>query len=158
MLISHSGLVTSILRFHTFFVTNSFTDGTYDAVELIIWTITEPGIYLISACLLTYRPLLERLGKSRWFGSLKSSMQGSQKTSYAKNRGADSERRSGNVPLRPLNKGSMGFTELHDEEYGGDVQIGRSSSDFGKDHATDKQVRHDGITVTTEIQSSWLSA
>ncbi|KAI1473096.1 uncharacterized protein F4812DRAFT_411594 [Daldinia caldariorum] len=55
------GLVASILRLVAFHNTNSFTDATYNAVELVIWTIAEPGIYLISACLLVYRPLLEKI-------------------------------------------------------------------------------------------------
>lgn len=55
-----SGLVTSIIRFTTFFEKNSFVDGTWSAVDLIIWTQVETGVYLISACLMTYRPLLER--------------------------------------------------------------------------------------------------
>lgn len=56
------GLVTSILRFQMFFENNTFTDGTYKAVELLILTQAEPGAYLIAACLPTYRPLLEKLG------------------------------------------------------------------------------------------------
>ncbi|KAL9122552.1 MAG: hypothetical protein Q9187_000895 [Circinaria calcarea] len=60
------GLITSIVRFTTFFHKNSFVDGTWSAVDLIIWTQIEAGIYLISACLPTYRPLLERIGTGRW--------------------------------------------------------------------------------------------
>ncbi|KAJ0115015.1 hypothetical protein J7T55_001422 [Diaporthe amygdali] len=54
------GLIASILRFVAFSNTNSFIDATFNAVELIIWTVAEPGIYLIAACLMTYRPLLEK--------------------------------------------------------------------------------------------------
>lgn len=63
-----SGLVTSIVRFTTFFRKNSFVDGTWSAVDLIIWTQVETGVYLISACLMTYRPLLERVGRGRFAG------------------------------------------------------------------------------------------
>ncbi|KAE8368547.1 hypothetical protein BDV27DRAFT_40174 [Aspergillus caelatus] len=59
------GLVTSIMRFQIFFRNNAFSDGTWVAVELIIWTQVETGVYLISACLPTYRPLLEQVGSSR---------------------------------------------------------------------------------------------
>ena len=65
-----SGLVTSIIRFATFFQKNSFVDGTWSAVDLIIWTQVETGVYLISACLMTYRPLLERVGKGKFVGKL----------------------------------------------------------------------------------------
>lgn len=57
--------MTSIVRFTTFFQKNSFVDGTWGAVDLIIWTQVETGVYLISACLMTYRPLLERIGKGK---------------------------------------------------------------------------------------------
>ncbi|KAI0428703.1 hypothetical protein F5Y09DRAFT_357496 [Xylaria sp. FL1042] len=54
------GLVASILRFVSFINTNSFTDATYNAAELIIWALVEPGVYLISASLLMYKPLLDK--------------------------------------------------------------------------------------------------
>ena len=54
----HSGLVTSIIRFTSFFTTDAVTDGTWASVNLMTWTVLEPGVYLIAACLPTYRPLL----------------------------------------------------------------------------------------------------
>lgn len=56
------GLISSVLRFISFSSNNSFIDPTWHAVELIVWTIAEPGIYLIAACLMTYRPLIDRFG------------------------------------------------------------------------------------------------
>ncbi|KID96524.1 hypothetical protein MAJ_07460, partial [Metarhizium majus ARSEF 297] len=56
------GLITSVLRFIAFYNKSSFIDPTFHAVELIIWTVCEPGVYLIAACLLVYRPLLEKIG------------------------------------------------------------------------------------------------
>ncbi|GAB1317019.1 Rhodopsin domain-containing protein [Madurella fahalii] len=58
-LIGSTGLAASILRFRSFADNNS-------AVELLTWTLLEPGIYLISACLLMCRPLLDKF--SRKFG------------------------------------------------------------------------------------------
>ncbi|KAK3942539.1 hypothetical protein QBC46DRAFT_362544 [Diplogelasinospora grovesii] len=69
-LIGSIGLVASIMRFLAFANNNSFVDATYAAVELVIWTIAEPRIYLISACLLMYRPLLERVSSKFKTGSL----------------------------------------------------------------------------------------
>ncbi|KAI0442665.1 hypothetical protein F4803DRAFT_350104 [Xylaria telfairii] len=63
-LIGGSGLVASVLRFVAFSRTNSFTDATYNAVELIIWTLVEPGISIICVCVMMFRPLFERLGFS----------------------------------------------------------------------------------------------
>lgn len=50
------------MRFLAFSNNNSFLDATWNAVELVIWTNAEPGIYLVAACLMTYRPLLDRFG------------------------------------------------------------------------------------------------
>lgn len=35
-----------------------------DSVELIGWTIAEPGIYLFAACIVQLRPLFSRLGRA----------------------------------------------------------------------------------------------
>ena len=59
-----SGLATSIARFATFFDTDALEDGTWASVNLTIWTIVESDVYLIAACLPTYRALLKR-----FFGS-----------------------------------------------------------------------------------------
>lgn len=48
------------MRFVSFNNTSSVIDDTWNAVELCIWTLAEPSIYLIAACLITYRPLLEK--------------------------------------------------------------------------------------------------
>lgn len=73
----NSGLVTSILRFVIFTRGNAIKDGTWSATELMIWSLIEPNIYLISACLPAMRPLLSlffgdensRLGSRRKYGS-----------------------------------------------------------------------------------------
>ncbi|MCJ1284086.1 hypothetical protein MMC26_003417 [Xylographa opegraphella] len=52
------GLVSSIVRFAIFFGTNGFVDGTWSSTILMIWTLVEPGIYLIAACLPSLRPLV----------------------------------------------------------------------------------------------------
>ncbi|KAJ5624536.1 hypothetical protein N7510_000845 [Penicillium lagena] len=55
------GLVTSIMRFVIFYQGNAVTDGTWSSTDLMSWSVAEPDIYLISACLPTLRPLLNRL-------------------------------------------------------------------------------------------------
>lgn len=63
-----SGMITSILRFtafyDAFYTKNYFEDPTWYSVTLIIWTVCEPGMYLIAACFLVYRPLLNKMGIS----------------------------------------------------------------------------------------------
>ncbi|KAI0172476.1 hypothetical protein GGR52DRAFT_590944 [Hypoxylon sp. FL1284] len=60
-LIGSMGFIATILRFVAFFVSHSFRDPTYEAVNLIAWAMAEPGIGLISACIIMYRPLLKKL-------------------------------------------------------------------------------------------------
>ncbi|CAH0050541.1 unnamed protein product [Clonostachys solani] len=56
-----SGLLASIMRFRGFAENNLFPDFTWTATVLMTWTLVEPSIYLISACFMMYRPLLERV-------------------------------------------------------------------------------------------------
>ncbi|KAI2844887.1 hypothetical protein CBS147343_6680 [Aspergillus niger] len=55
------GMVSSIIRFREFYVTNVQGDVTWAASTLVIWGEIEGGIYLIAACLPTYRPLTKLL-------------------------------------------------------------------------------------------------
>ena len=54
----HSGTVTSILRCVAFFENDPLADGTWISVTFFNWTLIEPGVYLIAACLPCYRPLV----------------------------------------------------------------------------------------------------
>ncbi|KAI1744666.1 hypothetical protein F4680DRAFT_405694 [Xylaria scruposa] len=140
-IIGSLGLVASILRFISFFQTNSFTDATYNAVELIIWTLAEPGIYLISASLLMLRPLLDKVNirfssnikRYVLFGRQPTTNSRVPKNSRDYPFGDDSDR---NITL--VSRGAYdGFVELGDNE--------------GEHGERPRQ----NITVTTDIQQSW---
>ncbi|KAF2758477.1 hypothetical protein EJ05DRAFT_475786 [Pseudovirgaria hyperparasitica] len=64
-LIASVGLITSVIRFAQFFLNEYSSDPTWYASPLILWVIVEASIYLISACLLTYRPILAKLVYSK---------------------------------------------------------------------------------------------
>ncbi|KAF2000203.1 hypothetical protein P154DRAFT_379412, partial [Amniculicola lignicola CBS 123094] len=51
------GLVATIARFVGFFTNDAETDTSYTATILLVLTIIEPGMYIISACLLGMKPL-----------------------------------------------------------------------------------------------------
>ena len=121
---TYSGLITSIVRFTTFFQHNSFSDGTWSAVDLIIWTQVEPGVYLISACLMTYRPLLERIGRKGLLGKL------TRNSNSGKTFDSNDTREHGDgIALRPrVDPDTHGFHRL--------------GNDFGVDP---------GIVITTNI-------
>ncbi|KAH8706030.1 integral membrane protein [Talaromyces proteolyticus] len=65
------GLITSIVRFYEFYVTNAEVDGTWSGATLDLWSAVEPGIYLITACIPSYRPLI-RFFQKRNKGSVPS--------------------------------------------------------------------------------------
>ncbi|KAF2760780.1 hypothetical protein EJ05DRAFT_473390 [Pseudovirgaria hyperparasitica] len=51
------GIIAAIVRFSYFFSIDVLTDGTYVTANLLVWTIVEPGVYLMAACLPAIRPL-----------------------------------------------------------------------------------------------------
>jgi hypothetical protein len=57
------------MRFSSFF-TDAMMDPTFASPNLMIWTIIEPGMYLIAACLLRLRPLLQMFVKNAWFQAI----------------------------------------------------------------------------------------
>ncbi|KAI1500660.1 hypothetical protein F5X99DRAFT_232076 [Biscogniauxia marginata] len=115
-LIGSLGLIASILRFAAFANTSSFTDATYNAVELIIWTVAEPGIYLVSACIVMYRPLLEKFHICSLSGGSARSTGGLARTYEAldnRRLGRTIEGGGGSIALRSK-AGNSGFEQLLD--------------------------------------------
>ncbi|KAB8296682.1 hypothetical protein EYC80_002105 [Monilinia laxa] len=53
------GMVTSIVRCVEFFSHDPVLDGTWSGVTFLYWSIIEPAVYLIAACLPCYRPLIK---------------------------------------------------------------------------------------------------
>ncbi|CAI6341314.1 unnamed protein product [Periconia digitata] len=150
-LIGSAGLGASILRLVAFVSAGSFIDGTWVSVKLMILAITETGTYLICACLLTYRPILERITKGRKTTTTEGSRYYFSRSHLKQT--ADSvaspEQSYRSIPLRGFNGGRSGFSELHGEE--NDMGFGDVESHPGK-----MGRRRDGeIMVTTEIQNRW---
>ncbi|OTA54618.1 hypothetical protein K449DRAFT_389073 [Hypoxylon sp. EC38] len=116
-LIGSMGLGTSILRFLTYNNTDAFMDTSYNAVELVTWTIAEPGVYLISACVMMYRPLLGKFNVGLLSSYIGESGPGAL---YSRSTPVDfkSEETSNvggrTIALQSRNRGG-GFTQLVDE-------------------------------------------
>ncbi|KAL9612091.1 MAG: hypothetical protein Q9167_003313 [Letrouitia subvulpina] len=55
------GVIAAMLRFLSYFNQDVNGDGTFWSVDFLTWTIIEPGFYLISACLLLFRPLVQQV-------------------------------------------------------------------------------------------------
>ncbi|KAI1212190.1 uncharacterized protein F4807DRAFT_361876 [Annulohypoxylon truncatum] len=152
------GLIASILRFKAFHSTNSFTDATYNAVELIIWTIAEPGIYLISACMLVYRPVLEKLyarySRSRGKLTSASTGQGAQASGDSYKLGRIMDKSTDTRVSRRTN----GFERLWEDENDSQI-ISRADCQLPQPVYSTSNQRVDeqsnGITRTTVIHQSW---
>ncbi|CAG8952790.1 hypothetical protein HYFRA_00009035 [Hymenoscyphus fraxineus] len=52
------GIITSILRTVGFFIVKPFEDPAWILVNLLAYSIAEPGTYFLAACFPTYRPLI----------------------------------------------------------------------------------------------------
>jgi hypothetical protein len=138
LLVGSIGLITSILRFNGFFQNNSFTDGTYAGVELMIWTQTEPGVYLICACLPTFRPLLEKVGIGKLTAAVKGQTAAKTKTTYSRQLYGKSSKLGTMDDEIALNGfGRSGTTEVK----GGFREL-----------KEDSVTSQEGITVRTQIQ------
>lgn len=76
----------------------------------------ETGVYLISACLMTYRPLLERIGKGRSFGKLARHSRISNGHSLSSK---DTRQHTADIPLKPRTEDDKyGFHRLKNDDCG----------------------------------------
>lgn len=98
------GLIASIFRFTTFFRNDAITDGTFSSVELMSWTIIEPGIYLMAACLPSLRPLAQRIFKDTILARLSTKWTPKQS--------------DGSYELSPVNNKPRGHRSLRSEIHG----------------------------------------
>ncbi|TRX94307.1 hypothetical protein FHL15_004774 [Xylaria flabelliformis] len=133
-----TGLIASILRFASFANTSSFTDATFNAVELIAWTVAEPGIYLISASLLVLRPLLDKVRPSKrnkgFYSFDLSTSRKARATPRTLGTNDDDFGRCGGIAL--VQRSTHGrFEQLEDRD--------------------DRPHETEGITVITDIQQTW---
>lgn len=76
-----------------FIKSTSYSTGETAPKELMIWTVAEPAIYLLAACLLTYRPLLEKIMGSKLVVKLSQAL--SKGLSYASTKSTSSGRSRG---------------------------------------------------------------
>ncbi|KAJ5644216.1 uncharacterized protein N7484_006723 [Penicillium longicatenatum] len=102
-LLGSLGLISSIVRFVEFYITNAEVDKTWAASTLVIWAVIEGGIYLVAACLPTYRPLMRSVSRK---------IRGSEPA------GTDSTIFGGSSrpDARDIKPISSGFGKLDDEE------------------------------------------
>jgi hypothetical protein len=105
------------------------------------WTQVEAGVYLISACLPTWRTFLDRLGKKRFFSRMTAPKQSDLYYSRAK-------KPRGNQPL-PLN--SLLLTDVNE------VTIKGHDFYILEDGQVDSTGSQNGIRVTTNFEVEGVS-
>lgn len=62
MLTHFSGCIASFIRMANFFQLNALSDNTWASIQLMSWTLAEPGVILICACAPALWPLIRRAG------------------------------------------------------------------------------------------------
>lgn len=157
-LLNHRGMITSILRFVVFSNQDYYKDPPWYTVNLVIWTICEPGVYLIAACLLVYRPLLDKLGISTLIITTVKShgKNGSGREEDGQNL-AETPGRMDNK-FRALN--SIGGTPYsgtsgQNHNAGGDTTVGGRFQRLDDDGDEISQRERDHITEETDIGLAW---
>ncbi|CAD6582767.1 MAG: hypothetical protein ASARMPREDX12_001032 [Alectoria sarmentosa] len=104
------GIVSAALRMNFFFRKDVFLDPTWTAVPLQEWSLVEPGVYVIAACLPTLRPLLVQLTPRIWARvvSTKASKDVSRSTPVLDRN--DKFRRLDRIPLEDWNTSASKLT------------------------------------------------
>ncbi|KAF2252600.1 hypothetical protein BU26DRAFT_394231, partial [Trematosphaeria pertusa] len=64
------GIIASIIRTVVFARTDPLVDITFTNTALVNWTIIEPGMYLLAACALSFKPLFRMVAKALRLQSL----------------------------------------------------------------------------------------
>ncbi|KAI1771724.1 hypothetical protein F4818DRAFT_445055 [Hypoxylon cercidicola] len=120
-LIGSIGFVATVLHFVAFYIGHSMVDSTFIAVNLVFWTMAEPGMGLISACIIMYRPLFKKF--NGWFKKRTSARTTSWPVSY----------RSPSISGRALEESERGIA-LRNESSIEQILDGDARSHCGRVH------------------------
>jgi hypothetical protein len=136
------GIITSIIRFREFWKNDIFSDHTYNGSNILIWTIVEPGTYLIAAALLTMRPLFrwafQDIKMPSYMYRVTSVLLWSKKSSE-NSKGSYRERKQENIALEYLESTknlTLGGTTKVSVNDSGRLEEGRSASGTGRSTVT----------------------
>jgi hypothetical protein len=161
-LIPHSGIVASIIRTVTFATVDPSVDPTFTTAPLLIWTMIEPGLYLIAACALSFKPLFRLVARALHLGQLATYT----KSSFRKTLDHRKSNATGAVStvirmdnLKSANSGA--FTKLReakDEETKTDLEAGALPKEIStREYAYQKGADTGAISVlvtrTVEVES-----
>ena len=159
------GLIASIFRFTKFFRNDAITDGTFSSVELMSWTIVEPGVYLIAASLPTLRPLVQRVFQSTRSSDITLKRTRDYSDGFSR-RSTAVTRRVGQLGTgSTLDQSPSGFQRLADGHIMGDernpaydcrseAKVSRNHPDKGGAYGSDAwdqqiHVKHDFVVTTS---------
>ncbi|KAF2661609.1 hypothetical protein K491DRAFT_710822 [Lophiostoma macrostomum CBS 122681] len=119
------GIIASIVRTIVFARTDPLVDITFTNVELIKWTIIEPGMYLMAACGLSYKPLFRMAARALHLDTLLTHSQSrKQKTTRTGTTQTglqlDTLKSAHHVGFKKLEAGRNGEDDEEDVEFGKD--------------------------------------
>ncbi|KAI1073844.1 hypothetical protein F5B20DRAFT_478444 [Whalleya microplaca] len=148
-LLACSGCVASFIRISLFFSLDAFSDTTWVSIPLMSWTIAEPGVIFICACMPSLWPFI--VGLVPGVGSLRNR----SGNGTAPSKGIQSKRR-GDAGVwggdgRGLVSGTNDFIPLHDVE-----ESVASCEVVGFPARDEPGSNGNGISVTKEF--SWVEA
>lgn len=102
----HRICIISIIRMQSL-ITLDFSDISYNMLNPVFWTVTEPSLAIINACLPIMRHLMKHLfGQRSWVGS------------NVRTKGA-----SGSNTFERMQDGELPLTNLHDKQQGTTTSI-----------------------------------
>ncbi|KAL5371436.1 hypothetical protein PMIN06_012881 [Paraphaeosphaeria minitans] len=158
------GIIASIVRTVVFTKTDILDDVTFTNVPLVNWTIIEPGLYLLAACALSFKPLFRMVAKALHLGPVLAHTKSAlNRTSHNKT----NQTQQKDIHMGTFKSGSGGsFTKLSDSADG----EGNDADDRDQEHSVwvkkvsgQKNGTSDGalnvvVTRTIEIQSEDLES
>ncbi|WQF80753.1 hypothetical protein CDEST_05767 [Colletotrichum destructivum] len=125
-------------------------DSTYEAVELVIWTIVEGSIIIVASCVPILQPLAELVFGKRIFSS------GSRRYTYHNSRSGLSDRARAGIRPHAKKYQKEGYETDSFNSVAKTTVIGRSSQEsiLEQHDAEGKIVRTDAFTVTVECHKA----
>ena len=141
------GIIASIIRTIVFAETDPLGDVTFTNVALVQWTIIEPGMYLMAACGLSYKPLFRMLARALHLDQLLT-------YTHSRKHGITKTTRTGTFGTTQVD---MELDKLKSARHGGFDKLdngpdGALDKDLELGHVRSKDSFNIVVTKTVEIQ------
>ncbi|ORY12762.1 hypothetical protein BCR34DRAFT_482258 [Clohesyomyces aquaticus] len=151
------GIIASIIRTVVLSGIDPRADVTFSHTEIVNWSIIEPGMYLLAACALSFKPLFRIIAKTLHLESLLTHTRSTLGRHIGKTgkTGKTSSTKS-SLRMETFKSDQSGFTKLHSGKDGGDeeMNVGTKDQDGPRVHVL-KAMDGDGDPDTKSTNESW---